>query len=289
MNQQDLTTAFVTMAREAGADLVGVAAIDRFAGVPEDRHPQSIFPETACVVVLGKRITRGALRGIETGTQMEIYRQYANNWVPHQFMSETTVAAASFLEDRGWEAVPLPDLPPETPVMGVPVAPGLPAPNVMLDFIDAAVRAGLGTLSRMGELLTPEFGHRQRLQVILTDAPLASSPLFEGDFCDGCDACARACPLQAVDLANEQVVEIAGRNHRVAKVDDALCRRCGNGAAPNPYHSAGRTDRLAAACHRACMLSLEERGLLKTAFVNRFRQAPAWTMDLRGNLAVEER
>lgn len=284
----ELTQEFKDYARARGADLVGVAPVERFDELESARHPRAIFPEARTVVVLAKRITRGALRGVETGTQFELYRQYANNWVPHQFLAETTVAAAGFLEDRGWETVPLPDLPPQTPAMGIPVAEGRPAPNVMLDFIDAAVRAGLGELSLMGELLTPEFGHRQRLQLILTDAPLEPTPPIETSLCSDCRACADACPLQAVNAGAAEEKTICGRTFRVARVSDALCRTCGNGAAPNPYHTAGRTDRLAAACHRACLIHLEQAGKLKTAFANRFRQAPAWSMDRRGNLSMEE-
>ena len=54
-------------AHKAGADLIGIAPIDRFDGISAEHHPCSIFPETHSVIVLGKRIARGCLRGIECG------------------------------------------------------------------------------------------------------------------------------------------------------------------------------------------------------------------------------
>ena len=52
-------------AKEAGADVFGVSSVERFDDLPPERHPRTIFPETRSVVVLGRRITRGTLRGVE--------------------------------------------------------------------------------------------------------------------------------------------------------------------------------------------------------------------------------
>lgn len=281
---EQLTLRLKEAARAAGADLVGVADVGRFDEVPLERHPKAIFPETKSVVALAKRVTRGCLRGVEEGSQFAIYKQYANNWVPHRFLAMATVAAASFLEDSRFEAVPLPDLPPETPPMGVHVAPGRPAPNVMMDAADAAVRAGLGIIGYTGELMTPRFGHRQRVQLILTDAELAPDPLCEIDVCDRCGKCAAACPLEA--FAGESERSILGRSFRVAEIDARLCARCENGASPNPYHSAGRPERGAALCMRECVAHLEAEGLLEDAFREPFRKRPAWRVDRTGRATL---
>lgn len=285
---RSLTEAFIEHARTAGADLVGIASIDRFAGVPAQHHPASIFPETRSVVVLGKRVARGCLRGIEEGSQFSIYVTYANNWVPNRTLALITVRAASWLEDQRWEAVPLPDLPPETPPMGVPVRDGAPAPNVMLDFADAAVRAGLGEIGYTGMLMTPQFGHLQRVQVILTDAPLDASPLFAGVVCDRCGACARACPLGAFKEGGDHAAEILGRSMVVAKVDASVCKACRNGVLPNPSHPAGAPDRSAASCMRACVVHMGEAGLLSRAFENPFRRRPAWAVNRAGESVIVE-
>lgn len=272
---RELTDRFVAACRSAGADLVGIAPIERFEGIDPQHHPRSIFPEVRNVIVLAKRITRGCIRGVEEGTQMSQYATYAMNWLPDRFLAITTVSAASFLEDHRWEAVPLPCLPKQAPPMGIPVKPGAPAPNVMIDFADAAVRAGLGEIGYSGELMTPEFGHLQRLQMILTDAPLVGGELFTGTVCDRCGQCAAACPLGAFS-AEAGEVEICGRRMTVAAIDASVCARCRNGAWPNPHHPSGTPDRLAAACMRACLCHLEQEGLLTRKFRNQFRSRPAW-------------
>lgn len=284
-----LTSELIFAAREAGADLVGIAPIERFEGVNAEHHPCSIFPEARSVVVIAKRIVRGCLRGIEEGTQFELFRQFAVNWVPNRFLALTTVTTATYLEDRGWEAVPMPNLPVETPTMGVPVRSGLPAPNVMMDFDDAAVRAGLGQIGYVGELLTPQYGPRQKLQVILTDAELEGSPLCEESVCDYCKACVQACPLDAMDESRQKEVQICGLRMPIAQCEWKICEICKNGAAPNPHHPAGRPDRLGAVCVRACVHHLEEIRGVRNRFEHPFRKRPVWQMDAAGRtLLVQE-
>ena len=65
----ELTDALKQHATESGADLVGIADIERFQGLAPQNDPRYIFPEVRSVVILGRRITRGTLRGIEEGTQ----------------------------------------------------------------------------------------------------------------------------------------------------------------------------------------------------------------------------
>jgi epoxyqueuosine reductase len=63
---------------------------------------------------------------------------------------------------------------------------------------DAAVLAGLGCIGRNNLLLTPEFGPRQRLRVLLTDANIGSSGPGHYDPCNACpEPCRAACPQQA--------------------------------------------------------------------------------------------
>lgn len=283
MHSKEETEELMGFSRETGADLVGIAPMERFEGIPAAHHPASIFPEARSVIVLGKRVTRGCLRGIEEGSQFSLYATYANNWVPNRTLALVTVRVASWLEDRRHEAVPLPDLPPETPPMGVAVRDGAPPPNVMIDFKDAAVRAGLGEIGYTGMLMTPEFGHLQRLQAILTDAELAPTPLFEGEVCDRCGMCASSCPLGAFVDGEEDVVKILGKGMRVAKIASKICASCRNGMFPNPSHPAGMPDRSAASCMRACVGRLDAEGRLKRPFHNRFRRRPAWAVDRAGD------
>jgi epoxyqueuosine reductase QueG len=279
-----LTTTFRDHARASGADLVGIADIGRFDGLPAQHHPTSIFPEARSVIVLGRRITRGTLRGIEEGTQFSNYRLYGYDWLDNRFVALTVYRAAEFLEDQGWEAVPLLALPAEIPPMGVSVRPESPPPNVLLDLDDAAVRAGLGEIGYARFLLTPPFGPRQRFQAILTDAVLDPDPLFAGQICDR-DPTRHAalCPLGAIDAAKEETLNICGKEMRVAHVDYTICKTCENGAHPNRYYASGKPDRLAALCARSCLAHLEETGVLGNTFQTPFRKRSPWTV-VRGQL-----
>ncbi len=282
----ELTRQFYAFAREKRVDLLGVAPIERFEGVPAEHHPASIFPETRTVVVVGKRIPRGALRGVEESTQTDIYGQYGLSWLRDRMLAITTIGLATWLEDQGWEACPLQDLPPEIPPSGVAVRPGLPPPNVMVDAREAAVRAGLGEIGYCGELLTPQFGPRQRVQMILTDAPLEPTPLCDTPICDQCGECARLCPLAA--FQGEDILEICGKRMRVARLDLSACRRCRNGARANPDDPRGRPDRLAALCIRTCLDHLERAGRVTNRFAAPFRLRPAWSRDAQGNVRIVE-
>lgn len=67
--------------------------------------------------------------------------------------------------------------------------------------IPLAIDAGLGELSRMGLLITEQFGPRVRLCKVFTELPLeVDSPIDIGvqDFCERCQRCAEACPGRAI-------------------------------------------------------------------------------------------
>jgi len=279
----DLTAEVKEFAKQAGADLVGVAPMERFDGVPPERSPRSISPEATSVVVIGRRITRGTLRGTEEGTNLELYGQFGVSWLNQQFLALTTCEVTEWLEDRGWEATPLFPFPPEAYPQGIAVRAGAPAPNVYPDFDHAAIAAGLAEMGYLGVALTPQFGHRQRWQLIVTDAPLEGDPLLDAGLAEVCRDCADACPVGALHPDREQTLTIAGREFTVAGIDYSLCRSCRNGARPNPYHPSGKPDRLAAVCMRTCMMALEASGKLESSFATPFRVRPAWGFDRAGD------
>jgi len=260
-------------AKAVGAELFGVASIDRFDGLAPERDPRSIFPEARSAVVLGRRIPRGALRGVEEGTNFTNYTLYGYEWLDNRFTSLATFRVAEFLEDHGWEAIPLPNLPPEVPPMGVAVREGQVPPNVLLDLDDAAVRAGVGEIGYCGVLLTPEFGPRQRIQMILTDAILDPSPILPDDICPR-SKCKVLCPLDA--FTGEKELVVCGKKMKVAEIDYDKCRACKNGARPNRYHPAGKPDRIAAVCVRSCVDFLERSERVSNRFATPFRTRKPW-------------
>jgi epoxyqueuosine reductase QueG len=273
-------------AKEVKADLIGVASIDRFKGIGPQNHPESIFPEVKSVIVIGKRITRGALRGIEEGTQFSLYSIYGYHWLNNRILALTTFKICEFLEDNGYEAVPLPDIPCEVPPMGIPVKKGKPAPNVLIDIEDAAIRAGLGEIGYCGIFLTEEFGPRQRFQIILTDAEIEPDPIKKENVCDLCKDCLKICPIGAIGK-KEKEIKICGKKMIVAEIDYEKCKKCKNGVVPNMYYENGKPDRIAALCSRTCLSHLEEKRKIKNTFNEKFRKRPVWKIDKSGEIIEE--
>ena len=278
----DLKALLEAAAKKEGIDLLGFADKSRFAGVRPSQDPFSIFPEGKTVIMLGKRICRGSLRGVEEGTNFGDYNLFGKNWLEDEFLSLACYELTRVLEDQGYEAVPVFPNPSELAPTGISVAEGRPAPNVFPDFAYAAVATGLCELSYSGLVFSPRFGSRQRFHMIITDAALEPTPLLERKVCDGCRACADACPLGAISKTETRTVEICGKKMEVALVDYELCRSCQNGAVKNRFSSTCEPDRIAALCNRSCMCHLEAAGLVDNRFENTFRTAPAWALDEKG-------
>jgi epoxyqueuosine reductase len=255
-----------SQAESFGADLIGIASIDRFAGVPAEKNPLSIFPECKSVIILGRRVLRGALRGVEEGTNFgSTYGAFGHGWLEDNFISKTTYDLTCWFEEQGCEAVPLFAYSPDVDMsFGEPVAPNKPAPNVIIDIDYAAHNAGLGSLGKSGTFLTPKYGPRQRFATILTDIELEADPVIDLDFCDDCNACIEGCPLNAFTNA---------------KRDKKICSSCNNGAFDTRGRG-GEKDRIAAACGRACVISLEKRNKLSNSFDQPFRKRQPWALDV---------
>jgi epoxyqueuosine reductase len=75
------------------------------------------------------------------------------------------------------------------------------------------VMAGLGEMSRLNRLITPEFGPMVRVFKLLTDLPVAvDKPIDAGimEFCIRCKKCSEACPSEALSFLDEPTWEVQG-------------------------------------------------------------------------------
>jgi hypothetical protein len=88
------------------------------------------------------------------------------------------------------------------------------------------VAAGLGQFGFSGLVLTPEFGPRQRLVSIITDAPLEGSPMYTGpELCQpkACGyACIKACPTKA--MTGKVSLSIDGVKSQYARLKGVKCK-----------------------------------------------------------------
>ncbi|MFC1998761.1 reductive dehalogenase [Chloroflexota bacterium] len=92
------------------------------------------------------------------------------------------------------------------------------------------VMAGLGELSRLNKIISPEYGPTQRVFRMLTDLPLAPTrPIDAGimRFCRTCKKCAIECPSNALSTDIEPSWEIKGQwnspGHRAYFEDGVKC------------------------------------------------------------------
>jgi epoxyqueuosine reductase len=224
-----------TYAKQRGLDLVGIANIERFKGAPSRMHPADIQPNAKSVIVVARRIVRGAWRGIEEGTYWPTYTYFGyhgllNSFFIHKPLFET----ACLIEDAGYEAVPYyPGVPENQP----PVEPlrkdGVP-PDVHLAIRIAAVAAGLGEIGWSKVFLTKEFGPRVRLAAIITDMELEPDPLPEpGSICDKCMACVKGCAPCAIPHMKEDKtvkIRIEDKEYEWADVHMGKCTLSYHGA-----------------------------------------------------------
>jgi len=264
-----------TVKRE-GIDLIGFAPKSRFDGLKPEVNPFSIFPEGKTVILIGKRICRGSLRGVEEGTNFADYNLFGKNWLEDEFLSLACYGLTNTLENYGWEAVPIFPNPSELAPTGISVGEGRPAPNVFPDFDYAAVACGLCEIGRNGLPLSKTFGSRQRFHMIITDAELPATPLMENAVCDGCMECAKACPLGAISTTEFEEMTVCGKTMMIAKIDYEKCKICKNGAVKNRFSDKARPDRIAAICNRTCLVSLEKKQAVTNLFEREFRRSEKW-------------
>ena len=219
-SEAELTRAVKEFAAERlEVDLFGIAPTDRLEGAPEGRRPTDYLPKASSVLVCAIKIPGAAIdvagRYDEPGKTLGPYMWYGYviaNWN----LSSAASRLVRFLESKGFEGLPFP-----------PTGLSYKYGNVA-DFSHrhAAVAAGLGEFGFSGLLLTPQFGPRQRLVSIVTDAPLNPSVLYDGPkLCrpDRCGyACLKACPTTA--MTGKASLTIGGRKFEYARLHAVKCK-----------------------------------------------------------------
>ncbi|NLM77837.1 MAG: hypothetical protein GX173_07090 [Ruminococcaceae bacterium] len=260
---------------KSGIDAVGVAPAERFHSVARQKNPLSIFPEARSIILCARELPRGLFRGTEEGTLWT----RAGRLIDAHYM----YLLARYLEDEGGVAVPSSPMAAERWPEGVVFRTGHVAPNVYPDLNDAVIACGLGEIGYCGLAMTPQFGIRQALGMIITDLDIEVDPIYTGSLCDRsqCARCAAACPLQAIHPEEETIHTVCGVTYTMAGIDRQKCLYCPNGAFPDTTHPSALPNRLTAACGRACLAHLEDSGLLEHTYQTPFRRRQPWGLRLK--------
>ena len=300
-------------AKACGADICRIGAMSGWEGAPKQMDPRYIMPEAKSCIGLAFRVLRGSLRGIEEGTFFSNYSGMGYGGITYIFMPIAVNTLAREIEDNGYEAFPMGHQSDWRAIdnegnlrkgFSKPVAPGKPAPDIMVHLRIAGYLCGLGEIGWSKMLITPEFGPAVRIGLIFTEMELEPDPIYEGPkLCNRCMACVRACPGHSISATKSIKVRVCGHDLEWGEIDTEGCDLAFRGAEEGPGHymknsdnyrpnaispfyqappkvyNAGKAVCGAGGCTRACIASLEARGVLTHKMRKPFRRYKPWKVD----------
>ena len=298
----------IKLAKENGADIVGFAPADRFSA---DNPIFKIMPETKTVIGLAFRILRGIYRGIEEGSTYYQYTTMAVENMEETIMPMAQLKIAMLLEENGYLALPqrrhqqiMAEENSTNPEVAYDAVYRGRTPEIQIDFLDTALKCGLGEKGFHNILLTDDFGPMVRYCFILTDAEIEPTEEVKPHLCDKCGKCMKACPGGAIDEnGNVDLWQCAvyyngangtknpfmppdafdGIDNRLeiiageAKVTPEMARKILDKIYfYPPAQHAYQCSICGRACDMECYVHLEEKGVLKKKFKTPFRKREVW-------------
>lgn len=168
-----------------GADLAGIASIDRFSDAPKGYHPLDVMPSCKSVISFGCRFPVGALL-CENPT---VYTRIRNSITPK--MDAIALDFCIEMEKHQIVCVPIPTNESEWDS-------NTGRWRSILSQKHAAQAAGLGTIGRHSLLITPEFGSMVWLGAVLCEEELEPDAMKES-ICNNCNLCVEVCPVNALE------------------------------------------------------------------------------------------
>ena len=199
-------------AKQLGAAVCGIGQV--YAEADPQRDPRSILPGAKCIIGFGFPVPKGLYKAMEQGNQRYGYTTLGVKYIDEEMAEIFLLKIGGMIENEGFDACLQKAIPnlrikgdkttnPEVVdtyelIHAVPVAPGKPAPDVIIDFGKAAKACGIGEMGRSGKIVNKQYGPFMRYCFLITDAPLATDEPLEEPICDGCGACQAACPGKAI-------------------------------------------------------------------------------------------
>lgn len=210
-----LTLAVKEYAYSLGADLVGIANIERYKDAPIKMSPQGILPTAKSVVVCAIHHPDAAIE-LDGEVHPQIMGPYVVQLSMNNKLDVMSFKIGRMLDDLGYKTVPIASSN-IWRYRGYKEMDAVFAPDI--SHIYSAVCAGLGELGWNGLCMTPEYGTRNRFVSIITEAELTPTPLYNGPkLCDMCGECIRNCPTNAYrdEVNGVKDVVVEGKHHKFA-------------------------------------------------------------------------
>ncbi|HIJ57464.1 MAG TPA: hypothetical protein HPQ03_15270 [Deltaproteobacteria bacterium] len=233
---EELTIQTEEFARHHGADLVKVASASILNDkAPTGHQPQDFLPQAQSVIIIAIRMFDAALDGLPA--LRPIYTE--NFYYTSMELNICVNKIARFLVNKGYPSQPIfyseferlfakrpekfEDLDVKSPIF-----------FDEMSFKHAAVEAGMGRFGLNRLLLTPEYGPRVRLLMILTAAELKNGEKIKEELCnpEACGyRCVDACPPHALKKAwavemGDQLDKISCSNYMFVELAPLRCGLC---------------------------------------------------------------
>lgn len=171
-----------------GADLCGIASIDRFKEAPKGFHPCDVLPDCESVIVLVSRFLKSTIFAKSTIPYTDVRNELTRK------MDRLAIKTAYKLEAEDVRAVPVNSIGPCEWDAATGKVRGI------ISLKHAAVLAGLGKIGKNTLLTNNEFGNMIWLSAVLVSARLTADPIAEYEGCvHDCSICLDVCPVNALD------------------------------------------------------------------------------------------
>jgi len=227
---ETLTREIKTLILHQGADLVGVAPMERFDAAPEETQPRHYMPDARAVISIGLHLADGVCDVwgdyTQPGKSISPYLFYGYG-LTNMEMGRIANLVAKRLEYRGYKTLMFP------PTWAISFSRfferSLSTGDIRGDFSNrhAAVAAGLAELGWHSLAMTPEFGTRVRFNSVITHAPLTPDPLYQGPkLCRPAECgfkCVEICPTKAISRKKGGTCNFGEKSFSHAKIDKVRC------------------------------------------------------------------
>ena len=199
-------------AKELGAAVCGIGSI--YQETDPQRDPKSILPNAKCIIGFGFAVPKGLYKAMEQGNQYYTYTTMGVKYIDEELAEIFLFKIGNMIENEGYDACLQKAIPnlrikgdkttnPEVVdtdelIHAEAVAPGKPAPDVIIDFGKASKACGIGEMGRSGKIVNKTHGPMMRYCFIITDMPLECDEPLQEPVCDNCGLCQNACPGNAI-------------------------------------------------------------------------------------------
>ncbi len=174
------------LCRSLGADLVGIASVERFVNAPKGHHPTDVLPTAKSVISLGMVLPKDTLE-----QDIRIYTDIRNEAVKKMDRAATDVSAE--LKKLKYKAVSIVSL-------SGKFVDGRFRSRVSLKH--AAELAGLGVIARNYLLTNDKYGNLLWFTAVVTSLELEPEPRASYEVCNNCNLCVDLCPSGALGDEN---------------------------------------------------------------------------------------